>query len=124
MDQVEDLLVNVWYPWSASDREFLDVRAPGMFRDIPAQRGAVYEDRDEMDCRLNRIKAEKVQWCIDRLPRMQAVAVDLHCANRRGPAVWRNQRMTQEQAHEMYQQAKQAMLPDLMLKELIQREAA
>ncbi|MBO9331854.1 hypothetical protein GHR37_22155 [Achromobacter xylosoxidans] len=119
LDAVEDLLVNVWYPWTMRGGRLPKLKGSAMFRDIPPARGAVWDDMDEREVRLAKIKAERAQWCIDRLPTMQAVAVDLHCANRHGGAVWRSGRLTPEQAMDLYQQAKAALIPDLIAKELI-----
>lgn len=123
-DAVEDLLVNVWYPWTTRGCRPPRLKGSAMFRDIPPARGAVWDDMDEREVRLARIKAERTQWCIDRLTTMQAVAVDLHCANRLGGAVWRTGRLSPEQAMDLYQEAKAALIPDLIAKELIPNDYA
>lgn len=123
-DEVEQLLVEVWYPWSRSERPHLGVKPSSMFRDLPAERGAVYADADEREVRLNRIKAERIEWCIRRRTPTQQCLIDLHCANSTGPAVWRYPRMTQEEQDLGYQRAKSDMLPDLVAKELIEKVAA
>lgn len=124
LDAVEDLLVNVWYPWTTRGCRPPRLKGSAMFRDIPPARGAVWDDMDEREVRLARIKAERTQWCIDRLTTMQAVAVDLHCANRLGGVVWRSGRLSPEQAMDLYQEAKAALIPDLIAKELIPNDYA
>ena len=119
LDPVEDLLINVWYPLTKRGGGPPRPKGSAMFRDLPPQRGSVWDDKDAREVRLMRIKFERTQWCIDRLPTMQAIAVDLHCANRFGGAVWRSGRLTPEDALDLYQQAKAALIPDLIAKELI-----
>jgi hypothetical protein len=123
-DEVENILVNIWYPWTQAQREFLGCKGSSAFRHVAPQRGSTYADADEYTVKLNRNKAEKADWCIDRLSRNQQIAVDLHCANQNGAAVWRSGRLSPEDVLDLYQEAKAALIPDMILKELITREAA
>lgn len=118
-DAVEELLVNIWYPWTTRGCRPARLKGSAMFRDLPPQRGSVWDTLDEREVRLHKLKAERTDWCINRLKPMQAIAVDLHCANRTGGAVWRSGRLTPEEALDLYQEAKALLVPHLIAKELI-----
>jgi len=61
---------------------------------------------------LDKLKAETVAKLLDMLSVRQRAAVGIHCANKRaGISVFRNPRMTPEQHHQQYQQAKADLLP-------------
>lgn len=106
-ETLEDLLTT-WYHWTAAQRPHLgDARCSPMFRDARPAAGNVHDDADVVASRLRAFKARAMDHLIDKLPRWeQRVAVELHVANRVGPRVWRNARLTPEQLAEFWEEAR------------------
>ncbi|MFY3535484.1 hypothetical protein [Achromobacter denitrificans] len=105
-ETLEDLLT-IWYHWTAAQRPHLgNARCSPMFRDARPAAGNVHDD-DEVVDRLRAFKARAMDHLIDRLPRWEhRVSVELHVANRIGPRVWRNARLTPEQLAEYWEEAR------------------
>lgn len=106
-ETLEDLLAT-WYHWTAAQRPHLgNARCSPMFRDARPSAGNVHDDDDLVAARLRAFKARAMDHLIDKLPRWEhRVAVELHVANRIGPRVWRNARLTPEQLVEFWEEAK------------------
>lgn len=107
-ETLEDLLA-IWYHWTAAQRPHLgSPRCSPMFR--YTQSGITREDGtdvDEREARIARLKAQAMDSLIDKLPRWEhRVAVELHVANRVGPRVWRNSRLTPEQLAVFWEEAR------------------
>ena len=82
-------------------------RCSPMFRDARPAAGNVHDDDDEVATRLRAFKARAMDHLIDNLPRWELrVAVEIHIANRVGPRVWRNVRLTPEQLAEFWEEAR------------------
>jgi hypothetical protein len=121
-DGIEELLM-VWFEWANAYRVAL-----GVPRIAPYGRNAGTDDTrtegDEVDARLNAVTAEQVDLCLDGLTWQMRAAVGIHIGNKHaGNAVFRNPRMTVEEQHAAYLQAKIALLPLLRKRNLL-REAA
>lgn len=111
-EAIEDLLM-VWYYWARADRPQLSYSrtAPGFEL---MERSDVYVDSDDIDARVNAYDAEQVDICINELPLMMRAAIGVHTANKAaGKAVFRNNRMSSEEQHRQYQEAKVQLLPML-----------
>jgi hypothetical protein len=109
-EQIEELLMN-WYEWARAYRPAL-----GAPRVSAYARGAdssdVYADSDEIGARIAASEAEAVDACLNELPWQARSAVGLHTARMASDAkVLRNPRMTDEEAHQAYQQAKLDLVP-------------
>jgi len=108
-DPAEDLIMT-WYYWARSCREFLGYpKMSPIF--TSAKPGITHEEdvaREEREERIARQQAEQVDVCIDELPTWQMrSAVTLHAANKAARVkVYRNPRMSAEQMHHTYQEAK------------------
>ena len=121
-DGIEDLLLT-WYEWARGYQPAL-----GMPRIAPYGRNAGTDDTrtegDEVDSRLNAYTAEQVDLCLDNLTWQMKSAVGIHVANKSaGNAVFKNPRMTVEEQHAAYLEAKIQLLP-LLRKRSLLREAA
>jgi len=119
-DQVEELLM-VWYERAKPYKVAL-----GAPRISPYCRGMdssdVYADADDVDARINAADAEAVEACLNELSWQARSAVGMHLATKAGDAkVWRNPRLTPEEAHAAYQQAKVDLLPQFHRKGLLRR---
>lgn len=109
-EQIEELLMR-WYEWARAYRPAL-----GAPRVSPYGRGVessdVYSDGDDVDARIAAADAEAVDACLNELTWQARAAVGIHIANRAaGAEVYRNPRMTAEESHQHYQQAKMDLLP-------------
>lgn len=103
-----DTLLDIWYGYTLADRPHLGGgKCSPMFRHATPSSGNVHDDDDIVATRLRTLLAKDIDAIIDALPTWQMrVAVDLHAANRRRPAVWRNPRLTPEQALMFWQEAR------------------
>ena len=120
--QIEELLM-LWYEHTLSYRPRLG--APGVsayakdYRTSETKRSDS-DLRDDADDKLDKIKADSVEACVDSLPVLQKSAVEMHCrAKHSGASVIRNPRLTLEQHHEYYLAAKVALLPMFKRRELV-----
>ena len=107
-DKLEDLILT-WYEYEAAYRPALG--APRVSPSARQYRSSeVHDDRDEAEARYRKSVAESVSACIDELPVMQRVAIQLHCyAKQSGASVIKSPRMTLEERHANYQMAKLAI---------------
>jgi hypothetical protein len=129
-DMIEGLLTD-WYHWARAGREFLNFR-----RDSPMFRGCIPDsppDAEDVDLLIAAKTSEQVDLCMNELPIMHRAAVGVHIANAAaGAEVFRNPRLTREQQHALYQEAKVRLLPLLeerqkyceFLRGVLQRVAA
>lgn len=110
-ETLEDLLTT-WYHWTAAHRPHLGGgRCSPMFRDARPAAGNVHDDDDVVSTRLRAFKARAMDHLIDKLPRWEhRVAVELHVANRIGPRVWSNARLTPEQLAEFWEEARDRLI--------------
>lgn len=120
-ERIEELLMT-WYEHAKAWRPAL-----GAPRVSPYGRGAdsgdVYADGDEIDARLRASDAEAVEACLNELTWQARAAIGLHLAEKASDArVLRNPRMTAEEAHQAYQQAKLDLLPLMRHRGLIRGE--
>lgn len=120
--QIEELIMN-WHEFAR--RDYPDLGAPSRSPYwTPAESGDVYIDPDEVDERIRAEKAAHVDFCLNQLTWQQRSAVDIHATIKAtGAAVWRNPRMTREQHHSEYQEAKRLLLPMLRGKGMIRIES-
>lgn len=112
-DAAEELIMT-WYRYTLACRPHLGhSNASPMFKDAKPTRGRTEETLDERDMRIATSQARQVDVCIDALPTWQMrAAVDIHAGNRHaGNRLMRNARMTPEQLHEAYQEAKALLIP-------------
>ncbi|AMG38448.2 hypothetical protein AL504_21910 [Achromobacter xylosoxidans] len=116
-DQVEALIME-WYHWSRGYRPALGVgRVSAFARGMTANEA--YDDED-VDARLAAARGEQTELCIDELPWQQRSAIGVHAGNRAaGARVFSNPRLTPEQQHAAYQEAKVALLPALRRRGLV-----
>ncbi|MCZ8402198.1 hypothetical protein O9570_12135 [Achromobacter xylosoxidans] len=81
---------------------------------------AVRGDADEIDQRLAAAQAEQVDVCIDSLRWQLRAAIGIHAGNKAaGARVYSNLRLTAEQQHAAYQEAKAELMPALRRRGLI-----
>lgn len=119
IDQVENLLLT-WHDYENAYR--LALGAP---RVSPSCRGydagEIHEDGYDRDAKLNKIKAEAVDACIDTLKLIYRVAITTHLRNKRAKmAIFRHPMLgTPEQAHQWYLDAAALLWPLLKNKELV-----
>lgn len=112
-DAAEELIMT-WYRYTLACRPHLGhSNASPMFKDAKPTRGRTEETLDERDMRIATSQARQVDVCIDSLPTWQMrAAVDIHAANRHaGNRLLRNPRLSPEQLHEAYQEAKELLVP-------------
>jgi len=117
-DQIEELVMT-WYHWAKAGREHLGYsRVSPMFRDM--DRSDVYTDPEEYDLRIAAAQAEQVDVCLNQLPAIMRSAVGIHAANQdAGGEVYRNPRLTREEQHRVYQEAKEALYPMLRKRDMV-----
>lgn len=117
-EQVEELVM-VWYHWSKSHREQLGYSrvSPGF---VHAQTYEGYDDSDDRDAKIARYDAEQMDFCINQLEVLQRAAIGIHAANKAAcNKIFRSPRMTTEEQHRAYKDAKQALLPMLVRRNLV-----
>jgi len=121
-DQIEELLL-IWYEWARRYRPAL-----GAPRVSPYGRGssgdAYGPSGDEVDARIAAEKAAAVDVCLNELTWQQRSAVGIHIANKAaGSTVYKNPRLTPEQHHSSYQEAKSTLLPMLRKRGMVRTAA-
>ena len=119
-EQIETLVMQ-WYFWTSGYRPHLSGPRVAAFA-----RGAaseyVHETRDDVDARIRAATAEQVDVCIDALRWQLRAAIGIHAANKAaGNEVYRNPRLTPEQQHAAYQEAKAELLRPLAARGLVKR---
>ncbi|MFY2060167.1 hypothetical protein ACOTCB_23235 [Achromobacter xylosoxidans] len=120
-EQIE-ALVMVWYRWTRAYRPNLGVGNVSVYaRGVSESVTTV--DPDEVDEVLDARRAEQVEVCIDALRWQLRAAIGLHAGNKAaGAQVFSNPRLTAEQQHAAYQEAKAELLPALRKRGLIRAE--
>jgi len=117
-EQIEELLM-VWYYWAKADKfqQGYDKHAPSCRM---ADRSDVHATQEDIDARIDTYDAEQVDVCINELPLMLRAAIGVHTANKAARAtVFRNNRLTREEQHAKYQEAKTLLLPMLLRRQLV-----
>ena len=117
-EQVEVLVLG-WYRWTASYRPNLGAGRVSIYaRGVSESVNTV--DADEVDEVLDTRRAEQVEVCIDALRWQLRAAIGIHAGNKAaGAQVFSNPRLTPEQQHAAYQEAKAELLPALRKRGLI-----
>ncbi|WP_438391096.1 hypothetical protein [Caballeronia sp. DA-9] len=121
-EQIEILLTD-WYQWQAGYFPALGGGRvdPSCRNFAESDRHSDIEDRtDAAERRLKKKQAEQVDLCVDALIWQQRASIQTHMKNKlAGVEVWSNPRITFEEMHELYQDAKQALLPALRRRGMI-----
>lgn len=117
-DEVESLVMG-WYRWTAGYRPNLGAGRVSIYARGVSEGGA-YISADEVDEKLEASRGEQVEVCIDALRWQLRAAIGVHAANKTaGAQVFNNPRLTAEQQHAAYQEAKALLLPALRKRGLI-----
>ena len=120
--QIEDLLA-AWYDWQRGYFPSL-----GAGRIDPSCRGFAENERhldvgdlaDAAERRRLKKQSEQIDLCVDALTWQQRASIQTHFKNRTCDAsVWSNPRITLEEMHALYQEAKAQLLPAFSKRGLI-----
>ncbi|WP_348995659.1 hypothetical protein ABFG95_06875 [Achromobacter sp. HNDS-1] len=107
-EQIE-ALVMVWYRWARAYRPNLGAGRVSVYARGVSE--IAYSDADEIDKRLATAQAEQVDVCIDSLGWQLRAAIGIHAGNKAaGACVFSNPRLTPEQQHAAYQEAKAELM--------------
>ncbi|MNK33404.1 hypothetical protein D3C87_518850 [compost metagenome] len=112
-DAAEDLIMT-WYRYTLACRPHLGhSNASPMFKDAKPTRGHTEDTLSDREIRIATLQAKQVHVCWEQLPTWQMrAAVDIHAGNRHaGNRLMRNARLSPEQLHEAYQDAKALLIP-------------
>ena len=122
-EQVETLLL-AWHRWQSIYKV-----ATGLPRCDPTCREyrsgdtrlTDQERSEQADAKILKANSEQVEACVDALPTWQhRAAIQMSMTNKRaGYSVFSNPRLSQEEAHEFYQAAKELLLPKFVTRGLI-----
>jgi hypothetical protein len=123
-EQVEELLIQ-WHRYQdmyspavgfpRCDPTCRDYQIPGRLTD--AERSAMSE------AKIWKHRSEQVDLCVDKLHWEQRAAIQVSMKNKRcGFSVWNNPRISQEDSHRHYQEAKTLLYPMLVSRGLIKQE--
>ncbi len=116
-EQVEALLVE-WFGWTRAYRPNLGAGRVSIYARGVSE--VADSDADEIDQRLAAARAEQVDVCIDSLRWQLRAAIGIHAGNKAaGAVVFSNPRLTPEQQHAAYQEAKAVLIPALRRRGLI-----
>lgn len=119
-EQIEALVL-VWFRWTRAYRPNLGVGRVSVY--ARGMRESVETTADEIDLRLAAAQAEQVDVCIDALRWQQRAAIGVHAGNKAaGARVFNNPRLTPQQQHAAYQEAKAELLPALRRCGLVARD--
>lgn len=119
-EQIETLVMH-WYRWTSMYRPHLSGPRMSAFAREAAS-DYVHESREDMDARLEAMTAEQVDVCIDALRWQLRSAIGIHAANKAaGNQVYENPRMTRDQQHAAYQEAKAELLRPLIARGLVKK---
>lgn len=119
--QFEELL-QVWYAWTLRYRPALGAPRASIYARA-SDSSDVFADADEIDERIAAEQARQVDACIDTLSGLHKSVVGIHAANRyAGNIVIRNPRLTAEETHGLYQQAKKIVFAQLVNRGLVKRD--
>ncbi|MGF6837044.1 hypothetical protein QF001_000911 [Paraburkholderia youngii] len=127
-EQVEELLL-AWHRWQSAYSEKLGMpRCSPTCREyeIPAKNQTNQERSEAVDAKIFKRNGEAVDACVDALPRWEhRAAIQTSMTNKRaGYVVFSNPRLSPEQSHEFYQEAKSLLLPKFEARGLIKMEMA
>ncbi|MFY3333330.1 hypothetical protein ACOTEH_23905 [Achromobacter xylosoxidans] len=115
-EQIE-ALVMVWFRWTRAYRPNLGAGRVSIYARGVSE---AVDDADEIDQRLAAAQAEQVDICIDSLRWQLRAAIGIHAGNKAaGARVYSNPRLTPEQQHAAYQEAKAELMPALRRRGLI-----
>lgn len=120
--QIEDLLI-AWHRWQ-------DAYSPalGVPRCDPTCRGyqtgnqwlTSKEKAELADQKIWKANSEIVDVCVDSLTWQHRAAIQTSLKNKRlGFSVWSNTRISQEESHDLYQEAKTILFPKLVERGLV-----
>lgn len=116
-EQIEALLVE-WFGWTRAYRPNLGAGRVSIY--ARGVSGGADNDADEIDQKLTAARAEQVDVCIDSLRWQLRAAIGIHAGNKAaGACVFSNPRLTPEQQHAAYQEAKAELMPLLGKRGLI-----
>lgn len=89
--------------------------------EIPTKHQTDQERSEAVDAKIFKRNGETVDACVDTLPTWQhRSSIQMSMANKRaGYSVFSNPRLTPEQSHEFYQEAKEILLPKFVTRGLI-----
>lgn len=119
-EQIEALVMD-WYFWTRNYRPKLGAPSRTSFAHGAAS-DYVHESDDDRDARLAVDRAEQVDVCIDALRWQLRSALGLHAANKAaGAEVFSNPRLSREEQHAAYQEAKSELLRPLVLRGLVKQ---
>lgn len=121
--QVEELLL-AWHRWQDSYRPALGApRCDPTCRDYRSGNTRLTEKEaaELADAKIWKANSEKVEACIDGLPSWQhRSAIQMSLTNKRiGYDVFSNPRLPKDEAHRLYQEAKELLFPKLEARGLI-----
>jgi hypothetical protein len=121
--QVEDLLL-AWHRWQDCYSEKLGLpRCSPTCREyeIPARSQTDQERSEVVDAKIWKRNSEAVDVCVDALPRWEhRASVQMSMTNKRaGYSVFSNPRLSAEESHQYYQDAKELLLPKFTARGLI-----
>ncbi|MBB5414087.1 hypothetical protein [Paraburkholderia atlantica] len=122
-DQIEELLL-AWHRWQSTYSEKLGMpRCSPTCREyeIPAKNQTDQERSEAVDAKIFKRNGEAVDACVDALPRWEhRAAIQTSMTNKRaGYSVFSNPRLSPEQSHAFYQEAKSLLLPKFEARGLI-----
>ena len=125
-EQIEELLI-AWHRWQDSYRPAMGFpRCDPSLRDceIPATGQTAAEKAEVADAKIWKRNSEAVEACVDALPKWEhraALQTVLH--NKRvGVSVFSNPRLSAEDSHRFYQEAKELLYPRFVTRGLIKIE--
>jgi hypothetical protein len=127
-EQIEDLLI-AWHRYQSAYFPALGApRCDPMFRECESSKSYlnVIEQAQAADAKIWKRNSEAVEACVDALPKWQhRAAIQMSMTNKRaGYSVFSNPRLSPEESHELYQEAKELLLPRFVAKGLIKTEMA
>lgn len=116
-EQIEALVLE-WFTWTRAYRPNLGAGRVSIY--ARGVSDAVNSDADEIDQKLAAARAEQVDVCIDSLRWQLRAAIGIHAGNKKaGARVFSNPRLTPEQQHAAYQEAKAELMPALRKRGLV-----
>lgn len=119
--QMEELL-QIWWRHNRAYRPALDAPPACPFT-REAKSDDTYTDGDEIDSRIAAEQAEQMEAEIDLLPFMHRAALGVTVGNKvLGNTIFKNPRISREEQHQMYQEAKEQLLMPFVRRGLMQRE--
>lgn len=120
-EQVETLLLE-WHRWQASYQPALGVpRCDPTCRGYRSNYSMTDQERSEqVDAKIWKENSETVDVLVDELTWQHRAALQTSLKNKRlGFSVWSNARISQEESHDLYQEAKTILLPKFVARGLV-----